>query len=121
MSEELGGGPDLDPARADTLASARRWRIASTIAGGFSGLLFPLVSCFMLITVGVGMFLFPILLPGFIVGLLCAMRAKRIESTVGEYMPSTKTAVVMNAIGLGAAGFFSLIAGCIWGTMYFGH
>jgi hypothetical protein len=111
---------DADPAAALTLASARRWSIAAMIAGGSSGLLLPVLGCLILVTMGIAMFLFPVLLPGFLIGFLCAVRARRLEASVGAYTPRTKGAYVLNAIGLSATSVLSLIAGCVAAIAYFG-
>ena len=84
-------------------------------------MLVPVLGCLLLMTVGVAMFLFPVLIPGFLVGFLCALRARRIEASVGAYTPRTKGAYVLNAIGLCGAGVLSLIAGCVAGIAYFGR
>jgi len=112
---------DADPTHVETLASARRWSVAAMIAGGFSALLVPILGCLMLVTMGIAMFLFPVLIPGFLVGFLCGLRARRIEASVNEYTPHTKNAYVLNAIGLSASGVLSLIAGCVAAIAYFGQ
>jgi hypothetical protein len=111
---------DADPARALVLASAQRWSVAAMVAGGVSGLLLPVLGCLILITMGIAMFLFPVLLPGFLVGFLCAVRARRLEASVGAYTSRTKGAYLLNALGLGASGVLSLIAGCVAAIAYFG-
>ena len=110
-----------DPSRAEALASAGRWAAGALIAGGLSALLVPVLACLLLVTMGVAMFLFPVLVPGFLVGFLCALRARSIEGRYGELTSRTRAAFFANAAGLAVSLGLSLIAGGVAAIVYFGR
>lgn len=118
--EDIEGVPIAAPPAVEALEAARRWSVAAIVAGGFSGMLFPVLGCLILVTMGIGIFLFPVLIPGFAVGFFCAHRARRMEAAAGAYTQRTKGAYTLNAIGLAASIALSLIAGCVAGIAYLG-
>lgn len=110
-----GEAPDATSRRA------RRWATAALVSGGLSAALFPILGCLLLVTMGAGMFLFPVLLPGFVAGTLCALRARSIESEAGALTARTRGALRLNQLGLAFGGFLSLVALGVLAVVYLGR
>ena len=101
---------DDDALRERTRRAAKRWSVAAWIFCGISQAMISVLACLLIVTMGVAMFLFPAILPGFLAGWLCARRARTLELRLGEPSSATKTALTFGRVGTAAGVLFTCLA-----------